>query len=63
MIRPHNVPDHATGRDFKSKNRKGEYWVWKARKTYYWEAKGNNGEEETFDDACEAARRWIRGDK
>lgn len=63
-LRPHDVPKFATGRTFLGRNgKKGDYWVWKSRNSYYWVALGNCGEEETEDAAMEAARRYIRGEK
>lgn len=62
MMRPHNVPKEATGRTFVSGRIKQDYWVWQHRESYYWVAAGNTGEEETFDEACERARRYIKGE-
>lgn len=63
-IRPLGVPPEATGRSFVPKGKKGgDYWVWKHGSTYYWVCGPANGEKDTFDEAAEEARRWIRGDK
>ncbi len=67
-LRPDNVPDDALCIYFTADNGKsGEYWVWNKitnrfdnRRTYYWYALGNQGEEESGYDATLAARNWIR---
>jgi hypothetical protein len=61
---PRGIPEIAKRRWFVHDGKNCEYYFWKAgQDSWYWVAAGNNGEEATENEVCEAARRWIKGEK
>lgn len=56
----YNIPKYATRVEYQSGRKVGVYYIWRSGNFWYWHSLGNGDGRETYLEAQDAAREWIK---